>query len=218
MFRHLVLGLLQSAGPLYGYALMKECLRRSGLRFSTGNFYRELARLAREGLVRQVSNAPGADPRRTPYAISDEGRRVFARWLCSHGSPDVGRYDDELSARVLFLGGADAGLRARTIEQWREELWVERRRLERVRQSVAGTAEGGGSWRDPLALLIERRLQHLAADAGFVDALASALADAGRVEVASERGIARSRDRGASARMAPHGRARPQPKRRAARR
>ena len=69
MFRYLVLGLLRSGRALHGYALMKAHGERSGLRLSTGSFYRELGRLMAEGLVRSTATPEGEDPRRTPYSI-----------------------------------------------------------------------------------------------------------------------------------------------------
>ena len=59
MLRYLVLGLLRAGESFHGYALMKEHEVRSGVRISTGSFYREIGRLLSEGLVRAVARLPG---------------------------------------------------------------------------------------------------------------------------------------------------------------
>src|SRR5437773_2069439 len=79
-FRFLILGLLRDGAPRHGYAVAKAYKLRSGGKISTGNFYRELQRLVADGLACTASNPPGADPRRTPYAITTVGRATFDAW------------------------------------------------------------------------------------------------------------------------------------------
>lgn len=122
MFRYLVLGLLRDGKSRHGYALMKEYRERSGVRLSSGSFYRELQRLVAARLIRTVSNPPGADPRRTPYEITDTGRATFDAWLIGPTGAGVGRYEDELSRRALFLGSAQPAVARRLIEDWKEEI------------------------------------------------------------------------------------------------
>jgi DNA-binding PadR family transcriptional regulator len=83
VLRFVVLGLLRDGTPRHGYAVAKEYRKRSGLRINTGNFYRELQRLAAEGLVRPAANPPDADGRRAPYQITPNGEATFDQWLAS---------------------------------------------------------------------------------------------------------------------------------------
>src|ERR1041384_8270310 len=78
MLKFVLLALMSDGKPAHGYALMKAYEERSGLRVSIGNIYRELQRLLAEGSIVSAANPPGADPRRTPYAITAQGRQDLA--------------------------------------------------------------------------------------------------------------------------------------------
>ena len=78
MFWHLVLGFLRDGRPRHGYELITEYKGHFGEKLNPGNLYRELARLAGEGLVKNGVNPPGADPRRIPYQITERGRALEA--------------------------------------------------------------------------------------------------------------------------------------------
>src|SRR5262245_60288946 len=108
MFRFLILGLLRGGARLHGYALVKEYRERSGADVSSGNFYRELQRLVLDGLIRGTDNPPEADARRTPYAITPLGARVFDEWLATTEVGGGNSAEDELSARALFIEDIDA--------------------------------------------------------------------------------------------------------------
>ena len=173
--RHMLLGLLQHHGARHGYALMKEIRARTGMQVSIGNVYRELARLAREGLVRSTPNPPEADPRRAPYEITAAGSAAFDAWLSAMPARTQGPFHDEFSARAFFLGQAEPAVGRKLIERWREELGLQGKTLERARD-VAATPDRG---RDgfPLALLpffLRRRLRQVAVDLEFVAELESA--------------------------------------------
>ena len=169
MIRYLVLGLLRNGGPHHGYALMKEYRERSGIRISTGNFYRELQHLVGEGLVRTAVNPPGADARRAPYEITDAGVGAFDEWLARPSGPGIGQHDDDLSARALFIIDAEPPLARRLLEQWREEVWIKSKILERDREAslIRGRSEARQSFA-ALPFLLSRRLRHLAADLEFL--------------------------------------------------
>jgi DNA-binding PadR family transcriptional regulator len=122
MFRYLVLGLLRRGEPLHGYALMKEYRERAGVQISTGSFYRELARLVTEGLVRTASNPPGSDPRRAPYEITDLGATSFDAWFSEPLGTDAGPHEDGLSARAVFLAEAGPAAARPALERWYDEL------------------------------------------------------------------------------------------------
>lgn len=175
MFRFLVLGLLRGGGSFHGYALMKEYRERSGLQLSTGNFYRELQRLVGEGFVRTVANPVDADPRRAPYAITEAGVVAFDAWLSEPPGPGVGRYEDELSSRALFLENADPAMVRASLAAWKEELWIRSKMDERARSvALAQRANATGRPFSPRSLLFARSLKHIAADLEFLDELAEA--------------------------------------------
>jgi DNA-binding PadR family transcriptional regulator len=170
MFRYLVLGLLRDGKSRHGYALMKEYRDRAGLQLSTGNFYRELQRLVAEGLVRTVDKPSDGDPRRAPYEITPAGSAAFDAWLTGPTGSGLGRYEDELSSRALFLAAADPGVAQRLIESWKEELWIRSKMHERSRVALITRRPNGVRQPfDVLPFLLARNLKHLAADLEFLE-------------------------------------------------
>ncbi len=191
MFRYIVLGLLRNGERLHGYALMKAYRARSGTQISTGNFYRELQRLAGVGLVRPVTNPDGADPRRAPYEITEAGAAAFDAWLSGPNESPLGQYDDELSARALFVVGAEPAVTRKVLDGWQEELWMRGKMIERARETAArydGTVPAPPS---TLTLLLARRLKHVAADLEFIEELRAAYEEG----VVPPRAAAPSRER-----------------------
>jgi len=174
MMRHMILGLLRHHGVRHGYALMKEIRARTGVHASIGNIYRELARLAREGLARSTPNPPEADPRRAPYEITAAGIAAFEAWLSATPTKTQAPFHDEFSARAFFLGQAEPAVGRKLIERWREELGLQGKTLERARD-VSATPDRAPDG-SPLALLplfLRRRLGHVAVDLEFVGELES---------------------------------------------
>lgn len=175
MFRYLVLGLLRDGEPRHGYAVMKEYRERSGLQVNTGSFYRELQRLVAEGLVRTVANPIDADPRRAPYELTAAGAACFDAWLCGPTGAGVGRYEDELSARAMFLTEAEPAVVRKLLEGWKEELWLKSKVHERTRRAVVGSeTDAATSPFSTLPLLLARSLKHVTADIEFIDELSGA--------------------------------------------
>jgi DNA-binding PadR family transcriptional regulator len=172
MVRYLVLGFLRKGGARHGYALMKLYRERSGLQISTGNFYRELQRLVGEGLARTAANPPGADARRAPYEITDLGIAAFDGWLAEPNCAGTAQLDDDLSTRTLFLADTDPALARQLLTQWREELWIRSKILERERD-FALRIEAPGTI-GALPFLLTRRLKRIAADLEFLDEFRSA--------------------------------------------
>jgi DNA-binding PadR family transcriptional regulator len=173
--RHMLLGLLRDHGARHGYALMKEIRTRTGLQVSIGNVYRELARLAREGLVRSTPNPPETDPRRAPYEITAAGTTAFEAWLAATPARPPAPCHDEFSARALFLGHAAPAVGRKLIARWKEELDLQGKTLERARD-VAAVPDRTRDM-SPLRLLpffLRRRLRQVAVDLEFVDELDSA--------------------------------------------
>lgn len=167
LFRFIVLGLLRGCGPQHGYGLMKAFERRSGLRVSSGNFYRELRRLATDGLVDTVARSgPKTGSRRLAYQITDIGLLMFDEWFLL--TPMLaGRGPDDLSARTLFFGDADGAAVARLLEAWERDIWFQNKMLERGR-AAAAAAHTNGEFA-VLPLLLSRQVRHLALDVEFLD-------------------------------------------------
>ncbi len=179
MFRYLILGLLRTGTTLHGYALVKAYRERSGADVSTGNFYRELQRLVMDGLIRGADNPPGADARRTPYAITAVGGEVFDEWLAAADAGAAGFAEDELSARALFLEDCAPAACAAVLDHLQENLWFVGKTLERTRQqALTRAASPGGDAAAILPLLLTRRLKHLAANLEFAEEVRIVLAAA----------------------------------------
>jgi len=171
MLRDLILGLLRDGKPRHGFGLMTEYKLRSGIKVSTGNFYRELSKLLAEGLIQAGTNPPDADPRRIPYEITPAGEEAFDRWLAGPTSPPQGTHEDELSERLLFLDQADPQTVKRLLDRWWEELWIRNKRLARAREDVLAqiSADGSTPRYHALAFLLARRIKHVAADVEFLE-------------------------------------------------
>lgn len=175
LFRFIVLGLLHACGPQHGYGLMKAFERRSGLRVSSGNFYRELRRLVGEGLVTTAPRTgKRGDLRRLGYEISAAGVVMFEDWFGT-SPPLAGRGPDDLSARTLFFGDANEETVVRLLEVWERDVWFQSKVLERTRAAAQKTANGHEF--AVLPLLLSRQVRHLALDVEFLNQVRVALRD-----------------------------------------
>ena len=173
MFRYVVLGLLQNGVAQHGYALMKEYRDRAGVQVSTGNFYRDLQRLVSNGLVRTVDRAPDGDPRRTPYQITDAGRQSFRQWFVDLTQFGIGNgHEDELSARIAFLGDVDPADARAVLAHLQDELWVRAKSLERARAAaLANMSTDPNRGLPVLAIMLGRRMRRVAAELAFLEDL-----------------------------------------------
>jgi DNA-binding PadR family transcriptional regulator len=170
MFRYHLLGLLRN-GTQHGYALAKEYQRRSGVEVGLGGIYRELRILTEQGLVRRLANPLDGDPRRTPYEITAEGRDAFEDWF--RELPDSTACDESnLAVRVMFFGDVAPVEAHRVLEQWRAGLWGLSKRFEaQLGRALTRDPAGTGS----CALLLRRRMKHIAVELEFLDAAQAAL-------------------------------------------
>ncbi len=142
---------------------MTEYTTRSGNKVSAGNFYRELGRLAADGLVETGVNPPDADARRIPYRIKEKGRHVIDRWLTS---PSID--DGDFAIWLLFADRADADARVRVIERREEALWMRSKMLTRLRDdALANRREPRVSY-DPLPSVLSRQMKQIAAELDFL--------------------------------------------------
>src|SRR5262245_36807789 len=124
MLRYLVLGLLRDGKARHGYALMKGYRTVCDRKISTGNFYRELARLLSAECVETAERASDGDPRRTPYRITDRGVMCFDEWFAAPlPASDAERVDD-LGLRLVVLPRTPPETLCQTLERWKDDLWL----------------------------------------------------------------------------------------------
>src|SRR5262245_36988809 len=124
MLRYLILGLLKDGVARHGYALMKAYRDATGFEISVGNFYRELQRLVAAGWVAATANPPGADPRRTPYRITEAGSVGLQAWLGGPLLATTTEHQDDVALRafVITRAGGDAALGL--LSAWKDELAI----------------------------------------------------------------------------------------------
>ncbi len=163
MFGHVILGLLRDCRLRHGYEIMTECRARSGSPVSIGNIYRELARLAGQGLVQTAINPPDADARRIPYHITEKGRLAFDQWLQAPSS------QDDVAHWLLFVDRVPEEIRVRLLDRWQEELWMRGKELARAREdALAKRGRQPPEHYNPLAALLSRRMKQVAAELEFL--------------------------------------------------
>lgn len=104
--RYAVLGILAEGGPLTGYEIRARIAATLGHFWSEsfGQLYPELARLAREGAVEEITE-PGREGR--PYRITPAGRDALAAWLVLPPAPERQRSALQLKLAFGRLMGTD---------------------------------------------------------------------------------------------------------------
>jgi DNA-binding PadR family transcriptional regulator len=159
-----MLGLLD-AGPSHGWALKQRYDRLLGhgreLRF--GQVYSTLARLQRDGLVRDIGFAPGEGAERRVYAITERGVEDFDTWL---GTPHVpaGRPAELFTKVVLAMA---AGRPASEILVAQQRVYLERMRHLTASRHTADMID---------RLAADYEIAHLEADLGWIEVAAARVA------------------------------------------
>lgn len=209
MFRFLILGLLRTGARMHGYALVKEYQDRSGVAVGSGNFYRELQRLVRDGLIRSTANPSEVDARRMPYEITAQGIAIFDDWFAAQDAAVDSVFEDEISARALFVPDANRTVVERLLGSLKENLWLWNKQLERERQRISLRTDDAAQ-RGLLtvrALLVARRQKYVAADLDLIEALKPAYERPSEVcqpaTVSDESGAKMRRSKTLRRRMAP---------------
>jgi DNA-binding PadR family transcriptional regulator len=171
MFRFHILGLLRNREPQHGYALMKEYNRRTGRNYGAGYFYRQLGELLTEGFVRSAPNPLGADPRRTPYQITDRGIESFDHWF---EEPSRETQDSSVDpiARAMFFSDVERAVANRVLSEWKEDLLQRAKALQQDLQYAQVRRKEASDMRP---MLIHRNLYRLAADLQFLDEISVVL-------------------------------------------
>lgn len=134
--RLLVLGVLESNGPLHGHKVRREAETKNVERWggvNVGSLYRELHRMESEELIEAVrSEQLGRRPARTVYAITDEGRRELSRLRTEAFRSEEGSLDP-VGVALLFGGPIDAAELASQLGFRRQLLRAHLRALEEER-------------------------------------------------------------------------------------
>jgi DNA-binding PadR family transcriptional regulator len=115
-----ILGLLKER-PMHGYQLSRELSDQLGglWRVSFGSLYPSLRRLERQGAI--TSEAGTGARRKTVYAITEEGERMFLELL--EGSPQEGQTEDaRFRVRLAFFRYLPPETRVRLLERRRNAL------------------------------------------------------------------------------------------------
>jgi DNA-binding PadR family transcriptional regulator len=115
-----ILGLLKER-PMHGYQLNRELSEQLGglSRVSYGSLYPSLRRLERQGAI--VSQAGTGARRKTVYAITDEGERLFLELL--QEPPQEGQTEDaRFRVRLAFFRYLPPETRVRLLERRRQAL------------------------------------------------------------------------------------------------
>lgn len=183
MLRYVLLALLADNKPRHGYALMKAFAERSGVRLSIGNVYRELQRLLGEGLIVTAANPLGADPRRTPYTLTDGGRDALATWFATPARALARGTPDALAYRLALLSDMDPVQADGFLDDLQTELWSQAKAIEAQRASRREPSEFALPTR---AFLQSRHARYLAADIELVDEMRTGLAEWRRATSAGE--------------------------------
>jgi len=172
MFRFHILGLLRRREPFHGYALMKEYNRRTGRNYGAGYFYRQLGELMTEGLVRPAPNPLGADPRRTPYQITEAGLEAFDEWFADIPREPIEADIDQV-ARAMFFSEVEPEIGARVLATWQRDLLEKAKVLERELQHARSKRKDLADMRP---MLIRRDMFRVAADLEFLEEVGETIA------------------------------------------
>src|SRR5262245_10541688 len=124
---------------------MKSYQERMGVPLSIGSVYRELQHLVADGLIVTSANPPGADPRRTTYALTDRGHEALAAWLTGPVDGPGRNVNEEVAYRLAIVGELDTETAGRALRTLYDRLWELAKRVETERATCErnGAAHAG---------------------------------------------------------------------------
>ena len=133
-----ILGLLKER-PMHGYQLSRELGESLGgfWRVSYGSLYPTLRRLEREGAVEAQVDAEARSRRKTTYAITEKGEKVFFE-LLQEAPHDNSTEDTRFRVRLAFFRYLPPEARLRLLERRRAAL---EDRLHTIKDSLRATRE-----------------------------------------------------------------------------
>jgi len=132
----ILLGFLMS-GPRTGYQIKRMMEMSTDFFFSTsfGSIYPAFASLEKKGLVRGEEAVERGKAKKT-YTITAEGQSAFINWL--REAPGISRIRDEALLKIFFHSRLDGPERTAQIRDYGELLEAEARKLEKIREKLAG--------------------------------------------------------------------------------
>jgi DNA-binding PadR family transcriptional regulator len=132
-----ILGLLKER-PMHGYQLQRELSGQLGglWRVSYGSLYPSLRRLERDGAISSQPGGGTGGRRKTVYAITDEGERLFLE-LLQEPPHESQTEDTRFRLRLAFFRYLPPETRVRLLQRRRQALEA---RLDEIREHLRDPA------------------------------------------------------------------------------
>lgn len=160
MHRWVVIGLLRDGVARSQDEIARAYGERTGMATDRAALAAEIAGLAAEGVIVATAPEPSGEP---AYRLGAEGTAAFDAWLTAPAALD-GADDERMTSRLLLLGEVSAAEGAQLLGRWERELWERARALEDARATAAAAANGSDDAIAVRPALLERLLEHVAAD------------------------------------------------------
>lgn len=140
MLTNIILGLLQ-VGAHSAYSLQKSMERSTSFFYgaSQGSIQPALKKLSAAGHIVGTEQLDG-NRRRVEYAVTPLGQKAFESWLDS--AMEVGRVRDAALVRLFFLGHLSQAARIRRVEEFCQELKLNKDALVSMVQGIEAKLEG----------------------------------------------------------------------------
>ena len=139
--RYVILGVLNTFGPLSGYGVKQMIAQTIAFMWSEsyGQLYPELKRLAKDRLVRRVSERDDNPRGRKTFEITGSGRRALSAWLRQPPARELFRVEHLVK---LFFSRA-AGLKASRLQVLaaREKSQARLEQFAAIRAQIESVAE-----------------------------------------------------------------------------
>ena len=156
-----ILGLLMER-PRHGYEIKRALAQLGFWTVSFGSLYPALRRLDKSASI-EAAEGTG---RRKAYAITDEGRELFAALLAA--DPDASETDRAFQIRLAFLSQLPQNDRSRVLEHRRTKVAAQLKSAREILIEARSSTEQPDRYR--LALM-EHAMRSIEADVAWLDGL-----------------------------------------------
>jgi DNA-binding PadR family transcriptional regulator len=135
--KHALLGLLLHR-PTYGYELGNRLQQRLGSAWeiNSGQLYRALEELAKEGLIEPVGPAPGGRDDRRFFAITMAGVQEFERWFDADNTRWTRLQRRPLLVKIMLAGPERLGRALEHIAAYEQECAARLKELSRELEEI----------------------------------------------------------------------------------